>query len=170
MNFPFRAIFLFMAFAFRAIFCLFLFFVTFIAHGATRAITAAGRFPRPFVFYKLYYNRRNGRRQKRAYNNGTDIVYNPIEHKINSFALRYYNYNPFFSPRKLFFHRANYFFTTRRYFVAPYTAISLYPPATPSRYPRTHRHHVTLGHTVITLSSDTPSSRYPRTQKKSPVA
>ena len=153
MKFPFRAIFLFMAFAFRAIFCLFLFFVTFIAHGATRAITAAGRFPRPFVFYKLYYNRRNGRRQKRAYNNGTDIVYNPIEHKINSFALRYYNYNPFFSPRKLFFYHSPLFCCPiHRYFIAS--------PAT---------RHVTLGHTVITLPSDTPS-RYPRTQKKSPVA
>ena len=155
MKFPFRAIFLFMAFAFRAIFCLFLFFVTFIAHGATRAITAAGRFPRPFVFYKLYYNRRNGRRQKRAYNNGTDIVYNPIEHKINSFALRYYNYNPFFSPRKLFFYHSPLFCCPiHRYFIVS-------PPQ--------HR-HVTLGHTVITLPSDTPSSRYPRTQKKSPVA
>ena len=156
MKFPFRAIFLFMAFAFRAIFCLFLFFVTFIAHGATRAITAAGRFPRPFVFYKLYYNRRNGRRQKRAYNNGTDIVYNPIEHKINSFALRYYNYNPFFSPRKLFFYHSPLFCCPiHRYFIVSPRNTVTFPSDTPSsRYPRTHRHHVTLGHKKRALSHD----------------
>ena len=154
MKFPFRAIFLFMAFAFRAIFIYSYFFPHFPLMGQPEQLQPQDDFPALLSFISFIITAATAA-AKSAPTTTVPILF-IIQSSIKLTPL----------PCVIiiithFFHRANYFFTTRRYFVAPYTAISLYPPqhrhvtpATPSRYPRTHRHHVTLGHKKRALSHD----------------